>query len=182
MERSAAPAGGDFYAVSIPNKEIEAVYRNEILLKLSPIIPPSAASAIRLAICSNDAPALRESLRKLLLRSASCYDTVGENFYHGLLLGLCAAMEGYSVASNRESGEGRYDICLKPGTDRLPGVLIELKAEKRCSPAKLKELALAALRQIEDRHYDTELAADGVRTILKYGVAFSGKSVEVASA
>lgn len=96
----------DFYAVAIPNKEISGVYRNEILGKLENIIPQSVASKIQLAVYSNDAKALQQSLRMLLLQSASYYDTMGENFYHGLMLGLCAAMEQYQVTSNRESGRG----------------------------------------------------------------------------
>lgn len=171
----------DFYAVAIPNKEIAGVYRNEILEKLEPLIPQQVASAIQLAIYTNDTYALQQSLKKLLLQSVSCFDTVGENFYHGLLLGLCAAMEQYLVTSNRESGNGRYDICLRPQNGRLPGVLIELKAEKDCTEEKLKELAQTALQQIECKKYDAELRSFGIQTIIKYGVAFSGKSVEVAS-
>jgi len=96
------------------------------------------------------------------------------------MLGLCATMEQYMVTSNRESGEGRYDICLRPRTGDLPGVLIELKAGKDSSEAALKELAQAALQQIEDRQYDMEMRSYGIRSIFKYGVAFSGKMVEVA--
>lgn len=172
----------DFYALAIPNKEITGVYRHEILGKLERMIPQSTASAIQLAVYSNDAQALQQGLRKLLLQSASCFDAAGENFYHGLMLGLCAAMEQYQVVSNRESGEGRYDICLKPKTSHLPGVLIELKAKKNASATTLQKLAQAALQQIEDKTYDTELVMDGVQTIFKYGVAFSGKAVEVVSA
>ena len=172
----------DFYAVAIPNKEITGVYRSEILGKLETIIRQSTASAIQLAVYTNDAQALQQNLRKLLLQSASCFDTVGENFYHGLLLGLCAAMEQYLVTSNRESGEGRYDICLQPRNSRLPGVVIELKAGKDCSASELQRLAKMALQQIEDRQYDSELRSQGVQTVFKYGVAFSGKAVEVVSA
>ncbi len=106
---------------------------------------------------------------------------MGENFYHGLMLGLCAAMEQYFVTSNRESGEGRYDICLWPKAGNLPGVLIELKAEKDCSAEKLRKLAQMALQQIEDRRYDMELHAQGIHTVFKYGVTFGGKMVEVAA-
>lgn len=172
----------DFYAVAIPNKEITGVYRSEILGKLETMIPQSTASAIQLAVYTNDAQALQQNLRKLLLQSVSCFDAVGENFYHGLLLGLCAAMEQYLVTSNRESGEGRYDICLQPRNNSLPGVVIELKAGKGSSAAELQRLAAMALKQIEDRQYDTELRAQGVQKIFKYGVAFSGKAVEVVSA
>lgn len=171
----------EFYTVAIPNREIAGVYRSEILSKLEPIIPQTAASAVQLAIYTQNIPDLRQSLQKLLLQSASCFDTVGENFYHGLLLGLCAAMEQYEVTSNRESGAGRYDICLTPKNKNLPGILIELKAEKDTASKNLKDLAQEALQQIGEKKYDTQLHLHGIRTIIKYGVAFCGKTVEVAS-
>ena len=65
-----------------------------------------------------------------------------------------------------------------PKSIRLPGVLIELKATKDGSD--LKELSQKALQQIEERQYDTEMRSKGVDQILKYGVAFGGKQVEVA--
>jgi len=55
-----------------------------------------------------------------------------------------------------------------------------IKAEKNCSDEKLKVLSEAALQQINDKKYETELIAAGVKTVYKYGVAFSGKKVEVA--
>lgn len=57
--------------------------------------------------------------------------------------------------------------------------MIELKAEKNCTTESLKNLSENALKQIIDKKYDTELIAAGIKTIYKYGVAFSGKSVEV---
>jgi len=116
-----------------------------------------------------------------LMQSASNYDAVGENFYHGLVLGLCAALDNrYYVTSNRESGEGRYDICLCPKDKNMPGFLIELKASKQSSEDELKELSEKALEQIEDKKYETELTAKGVTNIFKYGVAFSGKKVVIS--
>ena len=116
------------------------------------------------------------------MQSASSYDTVGENFYHGLVLGLCAALDNrYYITSNRESGEGRYDICLCPRDCRMPGVLIELKAAKDCSDDDLKKLSEKALEQIETRKYETELTMKGIEKVFKYGVAFSGKRVEITS-
>lgn len=41
--------------------------------------------------------------------------TQPERFYHGFVLGLLVELRGrYSVQSNKESGYGRYDICLIP--------------------------------------------------------------------
>ena len=62
----------------------------------------------------------------------------------------------------------------------MPGVLIELKAAKDCSDDELKELSAKALKQINDRKYETELTTKGVKNIFKYGVAFSGKKVQIS--
>lgn len=152
-----------------------------VLERLHNIVPQSVAVSIQEAVYTNDANALKKCLGKLLLESVSCYDTVGENFYHGLVLGLCAIMDDrYEITSNRESGEGRYDIQMLPRDKKMPGVLIELKAGKACSEEELKKLSQAALKQIQDRKYDTEMVKKGVETIFRLGVAFCGKRVEVA--
>lgn len=180
--KSSVAVNGDFMCeVALPNKEISFVYRKEILQKLEYIIPQSSVISVQEALYSVDSELLKNRLETLLLQSASCFDTVGENFYHGFLLGLCAAMEPYTSTSNKESGTGRYDIQLKPKTKSFPGIIIELKSEKNCSEDGLKELAKTALKQIDDRQYDTELKSSGINTIVKYGVAFSGKNVAVVS-
>lgn len=171
---------GDFMCeVALPNKEISLVYNKEILQKLDNIIPQPTAISIQEAIFSGDNDKLKASIQTLLTQSVSSFDTAGENFYHGFMLGLCALLGGSFVSSNRESGDGRYDIQLKPTQKNLPGILIELKAEKNCNGEQLKKLSETALKQINDKKYDTELIAAGVKTIYKYGVAFSGKNVEV---
>lgn len=173
---------GDFMCeVALPNKEITFVYNKEILQKLNIIVPQATAISIQEAIYSGDTAALQKNLGTLLMQSVSSYDTVGENFYHGLVLGLCATLDNrYYITSNRESGEGRYDICLCPKDAKMPGVLIELKAAKDCADDELKALSETALKQINDRKYDTELTTKGVKNIFKYGVAFSGKKVQIS--
>ena len=47
-------------------------------------------------------------------------------------------------------------------------------------PADTQKPVETALQQINEKKYDAELNAAGVKTIYKYGVAFSGKKVEVA--
>lgn len=181
--RSDLSISGDYICeVGLPNREIAYVYNKEILEKLENIMPQSIAIAIQESLYNNDAEAIKIQLRKLLMEAVSCYDTAGENFYHGLVLGLCAvANNQYYITSNRESGEGRYDIQLMPRDISRPGILMELKAAKNCTEEVLHELALAALQQIYDRQYDTEMTAKGVQRIIKLGVAFSGKKVDVVS-
>lgn len=173
---------GDYMCeVALPNREIAFVYNKEILQKLTDIIPQATAISIQEALYTNDAKRLQKEMRRLLLQSASCYDIVGENFYHGFVLGLCAMMDNrYYISSNGESGEGRYDIQLLPKIENMPGILIELKAARNFSGDKLKQLSEMALAQIQDRKYDTYLISKGVKTIFKYGVAFRGKQVEIA--
>lgn len=183
MVKAEPSFSGDFMCeVALPNKEITFVYNKEILQKLNNIIPQATAISIQEAIWSGNAAQLQQQLGKLLIQSVSCYDTAGENFYHGLVLGLCAMLDNrYIITSNRESGEGRYDIALTPKDTAMPGILIELKAEKDCTDEALKKLAATALQQIIDKKYDTDMTAQGITTILKYGVAFSGKRVEIES-
>lgn len=171
---------GDFMCeVSLPNREISLVYNKEILQRLENMIPQSTAISIQGAIFSGDNERLKTQIQTLLTQSVSSFDTAGKNFYHGFILGVCALMGGAFVTSNRESGDGRYDIQLKPVREGLPGILIELKAEKNCSDEKLKKLSETALQQINNKKYDTELTNAGIKTVYKYGVAFSGKRVEV---
>ena len=172
---------GDFLCeVALPNREISLVYNKEILQRMENIIPQATAISIQEATFSGDHKRLKSQLQMLLTQSVSFFDTAGENFYHGFMLGLCALMSGTFATSNRESGDGRYDIQLKPIRKGMPGILIELKAGKNCSDEELKNMSEAALKQITDKKYDTEMKNAGIQTIYKYGVAFSGKNVEVA--
>lgn len=87
----------------------------------------------------------------------------------------------YDISSNKESGEGRYDIQLMPRQKNMPGILIELKAAKNLSGEKLRQLSKEALEQIHTRKYDADMMRRGMKLVLKYGVAFSGKKVEIST-
>lgn len=178
--KSSVSISGDFMCeVALPNKEISLVYRKEILQKLENLIPQATAIAVEEAIFSGNGEKLRDIISNFLIQSVSAFDAAGENFYHGFMLGVCALFGNSYVTSNRESGDGRYDIALSPKVNNLPGIIIELKAEKNCDENELQELAKTALKQINDKKYDTEPKSKGVKTIYKYGVAFSGKHVAV---
>ena len=171
---------GDFMCeVALPNKEIAYVYNKEILQKLDKLIPMAAAISMQEALYSADSRKLKAVMQSLLANSVSSFDTAGENFYHGFMLGLCALLSNAYVTSNREAGDGRYDIQLMPKNAALPGILIELKAEKHADAEQLKKLAAVALKQIHDKNYAADMQSHGVKTIYKYGVAFSGKKVEI---
>ncbi len=168
--------------VSIPNREIAAVYKSEILSHLLQIgaITRTTADRIAESLYSNDYKKLQNAITEYMDKSISFYDAGAEGFYHGLVLGLIALMDNhYKIKSNRESGDGRYDISLIPRDGRYPGIIMELKWKKDLSADKLIELADEALAQIDDRRYDAEMKEDGIQDILRFGIAFSGKKVSV---
>ncbi len=175
------PFGGDYMCeVALPNKEISYVYSKEILSKFEDVIPFSAATAIQEAIYTMDIPKLQNKLEIFLLQTISYHDAANETFYHGLILGLCAMLDNqYHITSNREAGDGRFDIQMLPLNKKLPGILIELKVGKGCKEGQLDELAKTALKQINDRQYYVDMRAQGVKEIMQYGIAFSGKSASV---
>ena len=179
--------GNSICEIAIPNKEIFYVYEKEILSALSDVIPQSSAIAIRQAIIQQDISKIQEQLQKFLLNTISCFDYAHENFYHGLMLGICAIMNHlYRVESNRESGFGRYDIQLRPMDKNLPGIMIELKvikndvSENRVEE-ELEKKAEEALEQIDQKRYITTMKQEGISKFLKIGIAFHKKQVKLVS-
>ena len=168
--------------VALPNKEISLVYSKEILSRFESMIPRPAAIAVQEAIYKMDVDKLQTTLENFLLQTISFHDAANETFYHGLILGMCAITDNsYHIVSNREAGEGRFDIQMIPLNPQLPGILIELKAGKDCTEPQLEALAQAALRQINERKYDTDLQAMQHSSVIKMGIAFSGKKARIAA-
>ena len=170
--------------VKIPNKEIEAVYRSEVLSSLvtSGVIKRTTMDTIVESLFSNSYERLQLALSEYLNNSISFFDKSSESFYHGLMLGLLALMDNqYIIKSNREAGDGRYDISLLPRQNKYPAIIIELKYQKNITEDKLNALAHQALSQINLLRYDSEFKNYGFEKVLKYAIAFSGKKVNVVS-
>ena len=158
--------------VSIPNKEIASVYKNEVL--------STTANKIAESLYENDCKKLQSAIAEYMDKSISFYDGGAEGFYHGLMLGLIALMDNqYKIKSNRESGDGRYDVCMIPREKRYPGIIFEMKWKEKISEGALESLADEALTQINKLRYDSEMKEEGIDDILKFGIAFSGKKVRV---
>lgn len=166
--------------VSIPNKEIASVYKSEVLAHLMQIGAVSRTTADKIAesLFLNDYAKLEKAIVEYINKAISFYDTASESFYHGLVLGLILMMESqYKIKSNRESGKGRFDICLMPRDDNHPGMIMELKWKKNLDDKELTLLADEALCQIHSMEYDFEMKSEGIKKILRFGIAFSGKRV-----
>lgn len=170
-------------ALRIPNQEIAELYRGEIVERFGRI----AGGGDRLvllheALAAGDAKVVESELTHILEDSASYFDLVRENSYHMLLLGLLFGMRGYGdPRSNRESGDGRFDIQLLPEEKgELPAITVEVKCLlKKGSGSSLPDAAAAALEQIKQRGYDKEAHGGEGRGALRFGIAFRGKEVAV---
>ena len=178
---------GTFAELGLPNKEVRRVYNTEILSWLQGTISGNVMSDIEKALYLNDGKKLKNALRKYMITCISSFDGAAEGFcqgtptvYHGMMLGLAAGMSsGYYIRSNRESGDGRFDLALEPRIASLPGIIMEFKAEK--DEKKLEASAADALSQIDRKQYETDMRDRGIQEIAKYGIAFAGKHVEIVT-
>lgn len=169
----------------IPNQEIRELYRTEIVDRFTRAVG-SSGRLLRLhqAFVEGDDEIVKEELEKVLLEAASSFDLVRENSYHMLVLGLMFGMRGYEdPTSNREAGRGRYDMRVEPcDPNRNPLLIIELKYidESKTDEKRLTNAAAQALEQIDGTRYEAG-AAIGEAGTRKWGLAFSGKHVVVAT-
>ena len=188
LKVTSGPDSNGTATIAFPNRELRRVFRDDILARMKRQPSGQFVGRLTRALSSGDAARFRKSLEDFLSVSASYFDTAKEDFFHGLLLGLLAALiESYEITSNREEGDGRPDILMKPRPGvTLPGVVLELKSPNiptRASQKRIDALLAAAAKQarkqIDEKRYAAEMEAAGV-TVLKYGIGFNGKRVELA--
>ena len=176
------------YKLALTNFEIKLMFEDMILRWFSPA-KNETNEFIKALICG-DIESMNAYMNKVALKTISYFDTGNvpsdeepERFFHGFVLGLMVDQsENYIITSNRESGFGRYDIMLEPKdkqSQKYPGIVIEFKVINPRKENSLEETVEAALKQIEDRNYDTELINRGVNkeNIHHYGFAFKSKEV-----
>jgi hypothetical protein len=158
--------------LTIPNHEVKYIFRTKILSWFQEKIKEKDLTRLYTALINKDVPVFEEELSEMLLETISFNDAY-ESFYHGFVAGVLSGMKGYITKSNREGGNGRSDLYIKPVTRRKPAYVIEFKIANKFS--ELDKRADDALQQIEDKKYVQELNDDGYATVVKYGIAFFGK-------
>ena len=174
----ASPVEEGMCRVAIPNHELSLVFVNDIKAKIDARLSVGTDDIVE-ALLDRDADRLREAIAAFLLESVSYFDAAAEGFFHGLTLGFLAILrKRFRVLSNAESGEGRFDIALKPFVEPFPAFIIEVKAADSAKD-DLKALARGALEQIDGKKYDTAFRAEGIADIEKIGLAYFKNKVEI---
>ncbi|MCL1990497.1 MAG: ATP-binding protein [Defluviitaleaceae bacterium] len=161
-----------YFELKIPNKEIQYIYERQIMEWFDERVKETDRSRLYHAILTQDVEIFEDELIRLLGETISYMDS-HENFYHGFLTGILQGMNGYVAKSNRESGNGRGDLFLRPRDMRKPAIVIEIKVADKLQ--QLPKESLDALHQIKEKQYVKELEEEGFSHIMKYGVAFYRK-------
>ena len=175
---------GDLTELVIPNREIRWIFVQQIRewFREESVKDTEKLESFCRAFQENDTVAIEKGFNDYLWNTISIRDTsvrkeMKENFYHGILLGLLAYMDGWLVKSNAESGEGYSDISIEIRQHEI-GIVIELKyAEDGAFEAGCQE----ALRQIHEKEYESALIKNGLHTIYRYGIACYKKRCKVVS-
>lgn len=165
--------------LSIPNEEIRYIYQNTIREWFNQKIKSTDLTPMFQSMLRGDSESFEDLLKKHLRESISYYDTK-EAYYHGFLTGILSGLQDYEILSNREAGNGRPDILLKPYDELNPVVIIEIKFTDKFSSMEKK--CEDALQQIENKAYAAGSLDEGYKTIRKYGICFCKKSCMVKTA
>ncbi|HOO79188.1 MAG TPA: AAA family ATPase [Lachnospiraceae bacterium] len=165
-----------YVTMAIPNNELLYIYENTIEKWFREEIKVQDFTVLYEAMFGGETEVFEEETAMQLRKSISYMDHA-ESFYHGFLLGLMANLREYSIKSNRESGDGRYDICVYQDDVRLAPVLLELKVVRKYTD--LEDACDRALQQIEEKDYTSGWGEEGYTQMLCYGVAFYKKNVRI---
>ncbi|MCX6578794.1 MAG: AAA family ATPase [Candidatus Aminicenantes bacterium] len=181
-EKRMDASGSIYYKLSIPNMEVRTIYKRIIQRYFTDKIENNKLEIMLKALIDGDVKLFEKMLRKVIAAVFSYHDfgSEPEKVYHALVAGLLVWISNtHEIKSNRESGYGRYDISIIPHDLRLTGYVIEFKTVDADDNETVESAVNAALKQIEDKKYETELVERGVKNYKKLAIVFNGKEVTI---
>lgn len=163
------------YELVIPNKEVYEIYKQSFMSYFEDYTT-SRKNELYQELVDGDAKKVNLLLNDILLRSISCFDNQ-ESFYHGFLVGL---LNDYEVVSNRESGNGRFDVCVLP--ENILGTIVLIECKHSISEDNLIDDAKEGARQIIEQKYLEEHKFKKYENAVGYGISFYKKQCYVVKA
>ncbi len=174
-----------FVELKIPNVEVRRIFLDSVQYWFEQNKSLSLLLNLKSCLQTGDEEEFSLIFQRLVLDTLSYFDTSGqdpEKFYHGLVLGLIVSFsDSWHIRSNRESGFGRCDILMTPKNPAHFGIVMELKTHHPTLEKDLQATAQRAMDQIEKKQYEQELRSQGTVKILKMGIGFLGKQLEILS-
>ena len=177
-EKQEKESDSNVYNLKIPNKEIRKYFGNMFLNRF--FGTEVKTNILIKALEGGDIKKFEETLGEIMINMLSHFDLDKEmeKIYQVFMIGLVGFLMGkYEIISNDESGYGRYDLAMIPIKSNEKAYLMEFKISK--TKKGMEVSAEKALKQIDEKKYDTKLKARGIKNILKIGIAFYGKEVKV---
>lgn len=164
--------GENQYELVIPNKEVYEIYKQSFMSYFEDYTT-SRKGELYQELVDGDAKKVNLLLNDILLRSISYFDNQ-ESFYHGFLVGL---LNDYEVVSNRESGNGRFDVCVLP--ENILGTIVLIECKHSISEDDLIDDAKEGARQIVEQKYLEEHKFKKYENVIGYGISFYKKQCYV---
>lgn len=164
--------GENQYELVIPNKEVYEIYKQSFMSYFEDYTT-SRKGELYQELVDGDAKKVNLLLNDILLRSISYFDNQ-ESFYHGFLVGL---LNDYEVVSNRESGNGRFDVCVLP--ENILGTVVLIECKHSISEDDLIDDAKEGARQIVEQKYLEEHKFKKYENAIDYGISFYKKQCYV---
>jgi hypothetical protein len=179
--------GRKTHDLAIPNYEVKTVFQDIILKWLNTDVNIKRSTLIDTTkyLINNDIAKFEKGFKEIIGDTFSYFDINGEpeNVYQSYVLGLLAIIgDDYIIKSNRESGEGRYDILLIPHDKTKYGIVIEIKQidkdekdNNETFTKKIDNKIKEAKKQIDKNKYYMELIDNKISNIIKLPIVFAGK-------
>ena len=171
------------YRLKIPNIEVRSIFVKEIISWFSETKSTISVNSLLNDLLDLNFEKYAKSFKKITKEMFSYFDVgrnTAENFYHAFVLGMLVNLKDeYYIRSNRESGDGRYDIMLEPIDKSKNAYIMEFKVYEEDEEKDITETLQNARKQVEKMKYDVELKSRGINNIYKVVYAFSSKNVEL---
>ena len=158
------------YELVIPNKEVKYIYE-DIFMKWFDSYQRERKGKFIDKLIKGEMIEAIDLLNDVLESSISYYDSL-ESFYHGFMVGFLQETE-YEIQSNKESGEGRFDIALVPRRITRECIILECKHSK--SVGTLIQDSQIAADQIIQKGYREIFIRQGYPKVLGFGISFYRK-------